>query len=386
MELPPFLLDHWLAAHEFADPPIRFNLASSTGPLWTLDELLELAGPDARAELQSLKLSYAPPQGGLRLRERIAALHGAAAEDVVVMTGASEALISLTCRFAQPGASIVLPRPCYPAVPVLARAWGMQVRYYELEAAQGFAQTAERVLAAVDLATRAVFVNSPHNPTGSVMDAAEQRKLAEALSERGIPLIVDEVYHPLYFSGQVSSAAALANTIVIGDFAKALSLPGLRIGWLIDRDSRRRESLIDARSYFTISGSPLTEAIGTLALEHGGVILARLCEVAGANLSLLTEFMRERRDTFEHVAPSGGTTCFPRLRDGRASRPLCEALAKAGVLVAPGDCFDMPAHLRLGFGALREGFADALAIISDVLTSVMTGVTSRSRRFQDDTG
>jgi aspartate/methionine/tyrosine aminotransferase len=381
MELPPFLLDHWLAAHEFADPPIRFNLASSTGPAWTLGELLELAGPDARAELESLKLSYAPPQGSLRLRERIAALHGAAAEDVVVMTGASEALISLTCHFAQPGASIVAPHPCYPAVPVLARAWGMQVRHYSLEATQGFVQTAERVLAAVHPDTRAVFVNSPHNPTGSVMDEAEQRKLAEALSERGIPLIVDEVYHPLYFSRQVSSAAALANTIVIGDFAKALSIPGLRIGWLIDRDSRRRESLIDARSYFTISGSPLTEAIGALALEHGGAVLARLRGVAAANLSLLTEFMREHRDILEHVAPAGGTTCFPRLRDGRSSRPLCEALVKAGVLVAPGDCFDMPDHLRLGFGALRAGYADALAIFSEVLTSVMTGVASRSRRI-----
>src|SRR5689334_23121313 len=80
MKLPPFLLDQWLAAHEFADPPIRYNLASSTGPQWSLGDLLALSeeagDPMPRREIDQLKLSYAPPQGGARLRERIAALQG----------------------------------------------------------------------------------------------------------------------------------------------------------------------------------------------------------------------------------------------------------------------------------------------------------------------
>lgn len=364
MKLPKFLLDHWLAAHEFADPPIRFNLASSTGPQWTLGELLALGGEAAR-DIEALKLSYAPPQGGARLRERIAAFHGVSAGEVAVMTGASEALQTLICHFAGGGGNLVLPQPCYPAVPVLARAWGLAVNAYALEASNGFAQTADRVLEAVDDGTRAVFVNSPHNPTGSVMPAGEQRVLAAALAEKRIPLIVDEVYHPLYFSGDVPTAAGQDNTIVLGDFAKAMSLPGLRIGWLIDRDPGRREALIDARSYFTISGSPLTEALGALALEHSQTILGRLRQVATGNLALLTGFMAAHRDEIEFRPPAGGTTCFPRL-PGNA-RPLCEALARAGVLVAPGDCFDAPAHLRIGFGAQREGYADALRIFGEVL-------------------
>jgi aspartate/methionine/tyrosine aminotransferase len=147
----------------------------------------------------------------------------------------------------------------------------------------------------VDDSTRAVFVNTPHNPTGSVMTAGEQKKLAEALAARSIPLIVDEVYHPLYFAGDAPSASVLPNTIVLGDFAKALSIPGLRIGWLIDRDAQRREALLDLRSYFTISGSPLTEAVGAHALAHAPVILQRLRDVARANLELLTRFMEEHR-------------------------------------------------------------------------------------------
>jgi len=368
MKVPAFKLDHWLAAHEFATPPIRYNLASSTGPRWSVAAVMELGGGGAR-DLDDVRLSYAPPQGSKLLRERIAGLHGVDPDHVLVMTGASEALVALTALFAEPGASIVLPRPAYPAVPVLARAWGMQVREYELQRESGFAQTAAGVLKAVDSSTRAVFVNTPHNPTGSTMAAIEQRALAEELSAAGIPLIVDEVYHPLYHGAEIPGASALPNTIVLGDFAKAMSLPGLRVGWLIDRDARRREALIDLRSYFTISGSPLTEAIAAHALANSSEILARLRGVARNNLALLARFMAEHAGKLAWAPPSGGTTCFPWRRDGRDARPLCEALAKAGVLTAPGDCFDMPAHFRVGFGAMQAGYADALEVFSRVLAA-----------------
>ncbi len=366
MKVPPFKLDAWLAAHEFATPPIRYNLASSTGPSWTLAELMALGGGSER-DLREVKLSYAPPQGSKLLRERIASLHGVDPDHVLAMTGASEALIALTAYFAAPGASIVLPKPAYPAVPVLARAWGLQVREYALRPDYGFAQTAEGVLSAVDASTRAVFVNTPHNPTGSVMPVNEQRKLAELLAARAIPLIVDEVYHPLYHGGECASASSIPNTIVLGDFAKAMSIPGLRIGWLVDADAARREALLDLRSYFTISGSPLTEAVGAHALAHADQILARLRSVSQANLALLNRFMHEQRGALGWTPPAGGTTCFPWMRDGRDARPLCEALAKAGVLAAPGDCFEMPAHMRIGVGAVGNGYQDALDIFRAVL-------------------
>ena len=367
MKVPPFKLDVWLAPHEFATPTIRYNLASSTGPAWTLGELMALGGGGLRS-LEGLKLSYAPPEGSKLLRERIAALHGADPDHVLVMTGASEALIALTCHFAAPGASIVVPKPVYPALPVLARAWGLQVREYELRPQYGFAQTAEGVLASVDASTRVVFVNTPHNPTGAVMPANEQRKLAQMLAARGIPLIVDEVYHPLYHGMTVPSATAHPNCIVLGDFAKALSIPGLRVGWVIDADAARRQALLDLRSYFTISCSPLSEAIGAHVLGHCAEVLARLHSVSRANLDLLAAFMHEHREVLGWTPPAGGTTCFPWLRDGRDARPLCESLAREGVLVAPGDCFEMAAHFRVGIGAMTSGYDDALQVFHAVLT------------------
>jgi aspartate/methionine/tyrosine aminotransferase len=262
---------------------------------------------------------------------------------------------------------MLLPRPVYPALPVLARAWGLQVREYELRPQQGFGQTAAAVLAAADASTRVAFVNSPHNPTGSVMPADEQRRLAELLAARGIALIADEVYHPLYHGAAMPSAVKLPGAIVLGDFAKALSLPGLRIGWIIDADDDRRDALMHLRSYFTISGSPLTETIGAHVLGHAAEVLARLQAVTRANLGLLTKFMDQHREWLGWTPPAGGTTCFPWLRDGRDARPLCERLAKHGVLVAPGDCFGMPSHFRIGFGALTSGYEEALDIFHAAL-------------------
>jgi aspartate/methionine/tyrosine aminotransferase len=369
MKLPPFLLDHWLAAHEFASPPIRFNLASSTGPAWTLGEVLALGGGSQREALDDIRLSYAPPEGSKLLRERIGEFYGVDPDWVVVTTGAAEALSAVFCLAAEQDASIALPFPVFPAMPVMAKAWALRVRTYTLDRESGFAQTADEILGAIDENTRLVLVNTPHNPTGSVMTEGEITRLAASLGERRIPLLVDEVYHPLYFGSERPSAANVPNTIVISDFSKAFSLSGLRLGWIIDRNPKRREQLIDLRSYFTISSSPLTEAVAAHALAHSEAVLSRLRDVAETNLALLRRFMDRHRDAIGWLPPKGGTVAFPWLLDGRDSRPICQALAREGVLTAPGDCFAAPEHFRVGIGAQVSGFQDALDIASRVFAA-----------------
>ncbi|HEY3784767.1 MAG TPA: aminotransferase class I/II-fold pyridoxal phosphate-dependent enzyme [Steroidobacteraceae bacterium] len=366
MKLPPFLLEHWLNEYEFATPPIRYNLASSTGPSWTLRDLLALGGKEAHEELDRTVLSYAPPEGARALREQIASFHDVDPDWVIVTTGAAEALTAAYCAVAEPGASIVLPAPAFPAMPALAQAWAMDVRTYSVNRQAQFDQTAEQILRAVDQTTRLVLINTPHNPTGSVVPENELAQLSSALQERRIPLLVDEVYHPLYFHSPHPSAAKFANTLIVSDLSKAFSLSGLRLGWIIDRDAQRRKRLIDIRSYFTVSSSPLTEALAVFALKHSEAILSRLSAVAHSNLALLESFIESHREIVGWISPAGGTVCFPWMLDGRDSRPICQSLARAGVLVAPGDCFGAPEHFRVGLGAQQEGFQDALEIASGV--------------------
>jgi aspartate/methionine/tyrosine aminotransferase len=368
VHLPPFALDHWLSAYDFATPSIAYNLASSTGPRWSVGQVAALG--DAPLDLADTVLSYAPPQGSAPLRQAIAAFHDIDPDAVVATTGSSEALSILFCLAAEPGANIVLPDPGYPAYDAVAQGWGLAARRYRLDRADGFAQRKDAILALVDAGTRLVILNSPHNPTGTVMPRSEIEALAAQLAERGVPLLVDEVYHPLYFGAPQRSAAGIPNVLVTSDLSKAFSLPGLRTGWLIDMDADRRARIIDARSYFTISASPLLERLAAHALIHAPAILDRLEAVASVNIGLLDELVAGSQGKLAWVRPDGGTTAFPWLVDGRDSRPFCEALAGAGVLLAPGDCFGHPAHMRLGFAQQADGFDIAVGRIADALAAL----------------
>ncbi len=365
MDLPPFLLDHWLSKHSFAVPPIEYDLASSTGPKWTVAELSELGSGIA---VDDTILGYAPAEGSRALRTAIGEFLGVDPDWVVATVGASEALSILLCLAARPGANVILPSPGYPAFEPMAGVWGLEVRRAILSRDDGFRQTADGVLALADNATALALVNTPQNPVGTTMPRDDIERLATALESRGAPLIVDEVYHPLYFDEPRASAAGIRNVNAIGDMSKALSLAGLRLGWLVESDAARRAMAIDARSYFTISNSPLLERLAAHALVNREVLLSRLLAVATENLEALSDFMARVSDVLAWVRPSGGTVCFPWFHDGRDSRPFCEALAARGVLVAPGDCFGMAEHMRVGFALLPPGkFLHALTIFERTL-------------------
>jgi aspartate/methionine/tyrosine aminotransferase len=358
MRLPPFLLDQWLEQKFSADPPIEFDLGSSTGPVWTLRELLSLGGDIE--ELLDTKLFYTPPAGSPELREELARMEGVDPEHVLVMTGAAEALLILFHLAAVPGANVVLPSPGFPTNEAVAQSLGLEVRRYTLRAANRFQIDPDEVRHLIDHATGLVLVNSPHNPTGAIMSEAEMEALHDFCAERGVPFVSDEVYHPIYHGPVLRSAARLPHATVLGDFSKALCLSGLRIGWMIERDARRREQCLNARSYFTVSSTALGERLAVLAARNREIIYDRARRIAETNLGLLDRLFSEHADLLRWVRPAGGMTAFPWLASGIDAREFCRSLAQHGVLMAPGDCFGMPAHFRLGFAASGDRFSQGI--------------------------
>jgi aspartate/methionine/tyrosine aminotransferase len=376
MQVPPFLLDEWLNEYHFRSDPPEFDLASSTGPRWTVRDLLDWMTPEEKQLLEEAQAVYSPATGSPMLRQAIADLQGVTAPDVQIVTGASEALLILFYLAAEPGANVVLPFPLYPPVPVEARLFGVEPRFYHLRRENAFAIDLDEVKRLVDDKTKFILVNSPHNPTGAVLSNAQLRELHDFAVDRGVQFVSDEVYHPIYHQDETQSAAVLPHAIVLGSFSKALSLSGLRVGWIIDRDPARQRQYADARGYFTISNSPLTEHLATVALRQRDQILARTRKIVTANLQLLDQFFNEWRDELGWVRPGGGMICFPWLKHGGDARVFCRAVAERGTLLAPGDCFQMPEHFRLGFGVMEEGFGTALQRIADHLTSLPVSAAS----------
>lgn len=360
MNLPPFLLDQWLAQKNHPNSAIEFDLGSSTGPSWTFRELLGLSDGNEYERLLDTKLFYTPAAGTAQLREAIARLEGADPQDVQVVTGSAEALTILFFITAERGTNVVLPSPGFPAYSPLAESFGHEIRKYQLRPEDSFRIDLDEIRALVDANTRLVLVNSPHNPTGAVLSEQEMETVHDFCAERGVQFVSDQVYHPIYHGAGKDSAASLPHATVLGDFSKALCLSGLRIGWIVDRDPRRRELYLNARNYFSICNTVLGEQLATLALENKDAIYSRAQKIAGSNLVLLEQFFQEHDDVFDWVRPEGGMTAFPWLTAGGDAREFCRRLANRGVLVAPGDCFGAPSHLRIGFAASGELFPAAM--------------------------
>jgi len=369
MTLPPFLLDEWLDQKHSADPPIEFDLGSSTGPVWTLRDLLSLSGdPQGPANLEALldtNLLYTPPAGTRELREAIAALEGTNPDCVQVVTGAAEALLLLFFAAAGRGANVILPRPGFPTNDALAASLGIEARHYVLRPENQFRIDLNDIRRLVDRNTRLLLVNSPHNPTGAILSDAEIESLHDFCAGSGVQFVCDQVYHPIYHGSAMRTAARLPHATVLGDFSKALCLSGLRTGWIVERDPLRRRQYLNARSYFTVSNTVLGERLATLALNHHETIYARARRIASANLTLLDAFFAGHREVMSWVRPSGGMTAFPRLTVAADARPFCREAMQRGILLAPGDCFGMPAHFRIGFAASGERFAAAMGRLEE---------------------
>lgn len=364
MKFTPFLLDQWINRNAGAE----FNLGASTGPRWTPRQLLALAGDAGTGEkMLDLELAYPPSAGSKCLQEGIAAMQGVPPEEVVVLAGSAEALFHIFFLAAEPGANVVVPFPCFPSHEVIPESLGLEIRRYHLRRQNSYRVDPEEVRSLADANTKILVVNSPHNPTGATLSDEEMGSLHDFCVERGIQFVSDEVFHPIYHGRETCSAARLPNATVVGDFSKALSLPGLRLGWIIERDRARRLTYVNAREYVTVTNTPMGEFLGTIAIRHQHEVLARTREVTRTNLALLDRVIAEHSDALDWVRPQGGMTGFARLVAGGNSRVLCEAALERGLLLAPGDCWGVPDHFRIGFGMGLDWYPQAMIRFSEFL-------------------
>jgi aspartate/methionine/tyrosine aminotransferase len=366
MRLKPFLLDVWLDTYEHG---IEFNLAASTGPVWTANELLDLGGEQARERYLNHNVVYGRPAGADTLREAIAGMQGVNADCVQVVTGASEALTVLMWLAAEPGANVILPLPGFATFSALPESLGIETRFYRLRRETNFHTDLDEIKRLADSHTKLILVNSPHHPTGATISDSEMDALHEFASQRGIQLVCDEVYHPIYHGRETLSAARLPHATVINDLSKAFPLAGTRTGWMIEHDARRRQQYWTARAYFSVCNNTPGEILAEIAVRNHPLVLKKTQDAASRNLQQLDRFMAAHRDLLGWIRPQGGMTCFPWLVSGEDARPFCQAATERGILFAPGDCFDAPSHFRLGFAASGDNFGSALDRMEEFVKS-----------------
>ncbi|MEN8729821.1 MAG: aminotransferase class I/II-fold pyridoxal phosphate-dependent enzyme, partial [Desulfuromonadales bacterium] len=190
----------------------------------------------AREAMLAGQTRYTHSLGRIELREALSEhyrrRYGVAVdpEQIIVSSGTSPLMLLLFAALCDPGDEIILTDPGYACYPNFIRFVGGKPRFLKTRPEQGFQPQAEDVRGLINGRTRALLINSPANPAGSVLSGDELAKL----SGLPLPLISDEIYHGLTYEGDEHSILEFSReAFVLGGFSKAYAMTGWRLGYLI---------------------------------------------------------------------------------------------------------------------------------------------------------
>jgi aspartate/methionine/tyrosine aminotransferase len=366
VQIRPFAIERYYERWEFR---ARLMLSSSDCESLAVTDLLALE-PDAQERLLNLGLGYTEVPGSPELRAAVASRYELIeSADVLTLAAAEEGIFIAYHALLGPGDHAVVEVPCYGSAMEVAHSTGAEVSVWRRSHEEGWAYDLEALERLLRAETKLIYVNSPHNPTGSQMPRAVLDRLVEISSERSIVLFSDEVYRGLEHDPAARLPAACdlyPRAISLGTVSKAYGLPGLRIGWLASRDGELLRRIRELKLYTTICSSAPSELLVALALRHGERLVERNRQLVLANLPLLDAFLERRREQFEWVRPTAGPIGFPRVAGVADVGGWCEEIAaQADVLLLPGAVYEQPRHVRFGFG--RANLPEALARLDDYL-------------------
>lgn len=272
--------------------------------------------------------------------------------EVLVTVGATEAIASAVIGLIEPGSEVLLIEPFYDSYsPVVAMASARRVAVPLVPHGRGFALDADALRRAVTPRTRALIVNSPHNPTGTVLSAAELTTIAEIAVAADLLVITDEVYEHLVFDGRQHVPLAglhgmAERTITISSAAKMFNCTGWKIGWACG-PAQLIAGMRAAKQYLSyVGGAPFQPAVA-LALEQEGAWVDDLRATLQARRDRLAAGLI---DVGFEVHDSAGTYFLcadPRPLGYDDSAAFCAALPeKVGVAAIPMSAFCDPDTAR----------------------------------------
>jgi aspartate/methionine/tyrosine aminotransferase len=212
-----------------------------------------------------------------------------------------------------------------------------------------------------------ICINNPNNPTGALMSRDMLEEIVQIAREAGAYILCDEVYRHLSQTDEWSESIAdlYEKGISVSSMSKVFSLAGLRLGWIATRDKDALRALVSHRDYDLISGGMIDEAIAALALKHSDKMLARSRAIVRENLAILDNWVAGEKHA-SYVKPLGGTTALVYYDFDIPSYELCEEMYhKTGAFVTPGDCFEQPKSMRIGYAYGKEVLVKGLKAVSE---------------------
>lgn len=339
---------------------------------------------DAAAEkLQTGEIRYTPSAGIMPLKELVAdytETHYGRKPDpknILISAGAKQAIMMALHAVLNPGDELIYPVPYWVSYPEMVRLVGARPVAVIPQSPSG-EPTLDEFKVAVTPATRAIMLNSPNNPSGIVYSREFISAIVEFCEDKGIYLIMDDIYHRLVFDGKsaancyecTSRELDESKIILINGVSKSYAMTGFRIGWSVaSREITAAMSRI--QSHFSSGTSELTQWAAIGALKGGEESVATLSSTLEKQRNLLVGLF-EAMEGVRINKPGGTFYSFPDFSavENDSTKLAAYLLKEALVVTVPGIEFGQEGHLRISFCGSENDITEGCERIAKALAEL----------------
>ena len=370
MKINPFAVEEWMNAWEVG---AKYNIAETCVDSISMNELFELTGEDKTEFLNRLcarRLSYGDIEGLPEFRKGVCGLYKTLnIENIVPTHGASGANHHVFYSLISPGDRVVSIMPTYQQLYSIPESYGADVQILHLSKENNYLPDLEKLRRLVTPETKMICINNPNNPTGALMSEQILREIVEIARSADAWILCDEVYrHLSQEDGWCPSIVDLYEKgISVSSMSKVFSLAGLRLGWIATHDMSVVKSCLSHRDYNLVSCGVFDEMLAAAALKHRDKLLERSRKIVRENLQILDDWVSSEPHV-SYVKPEAGTTALVYYDLDISSYEFCEEMyKKTGAFVTPGDCFEVPHSMRIGYAYGKQDLIDGLKAISEYI-------------------
>lgn len=370
MKIKPFAVEEWMNAWEVG---AKYNIAETCVDSISMNELFELTGEDKTEFLNRLcarRLSYGDIEGLPEFRKGVCGLYKTLnIENIVPTHGASGANHHVFYSLISPGDRVVSIMPTYQQLYSIPESYGADVQILHLSKENNYLPDLEKLRRLVTPETKMICINNPNNPTGALMSEQLLREIVEIARSADAWILCDEVYRHLSQEDDwcPSIVDLYEKGISVSSMSKVFSLAGLRLGWIATHDMSVVKSCLSHRDYNLVSCGVFDEMLAAAALKHSDKLLERSRKIVRENLQILDDWVGSEPHV-SYVKPQAGTTALVYYDLDISSYEFCEEMyKKTGAFVTPGDCFEVPHSMRIGYAYGKQDLIDGLKAISEYI-------------------
>jgi aspartate/methionine/tyrosine aminotransferase len=366
MKIDEFVMERWQSEWEHV---VDYNISESGVKSLTLEELLS---PEELVRLAKTKLGYIQTDGTQELKETICTHYTEAApENILVTSGSAEANFLLMWSLIEPGDEVIFMLPNFMQIHGLMKSFGGKVKTFFLKEDLDWNPDLDELKTLVTKNTKLIVVTNPNNPTGGQLSEESRQAILELSRWADAWLVSDEVYQGAEYDGIITPSfwGTYKKAIVTNGLSKAYGLPGLRVGWMVAPPDIASTAW-SYKDYTTITISALSDRLARVVLspEKRNSILERTRQIIRANFSILESWMDKQEGLFQCTPPRAGAIAFPRYNlDINATELAHRIREEKGVLIQPGDQFEVDYHIRFGLGEDANFLITALDLVGELL-------------------